>query len=209
MAISASVAMVPAGPIPVAAPCQAQITISNSAVNTVVDLLQIVPSISASAESGFQSAMPTAPGALPLALPSVPGASAAVAAHYTGTITGTATPVTLTADTAGAAGNSISLTGDGTSMISDLVTAWNGAHPSNTVSVTAGDDTQIPDNGAVASLSGGVDSVSGSVVVNYPVNFNGGSGGTYSVGAIIYDASGGVAAATPATITVVGNNQEA
>lgn len=209
MALSASVAMVLSGPVPVAQPCQAQITISNSSVGTNVSLSQIVPFVASSSESGYQSAMPVAPGSQPLPLPVVPGASAAVAAHYTGTIAGTATPVTLTAVTPGTGGNSIVITGDGTSMISALITAWNGAHPSNQVTLSSGDGTQIPSNGAMAALSGGVNSVSGSVVVNYPVTFNGGAGGSYSVGATIYDVSGGVTAASPATIVVTGYNQYA
>ncbi len=208
MAITAVVTLNPAGPIPVAAPCQALITISNSSLSEV-SFSQIIPQITASSEAGYESAMPVAAGSLPVPLPIVPAASAAIAAHFTGTITGTATPVTLTAVTAGTAGNSISLTGDGTSTISQLITAWNIAHPSNTVALTSGDGSQIPDLAAVASLSGGVNLGPGSTNVTYPITFNGGAGGIYSVGAIIYDTSGGVTAATPATITVVGNNQYA
>lgn len=79
----------------------------------------------------------------------------AVAATYTGTMTGTATPITLTAATAGTGGNSIELTGDGTSTINLLISAWNTANPSNEVSLTSGDGTQIPSNGATAQLANG------------------------------------------------------
>src|SRR5690606_40871944 len=45
----------------------------------------------------------------------------AVAASFTGQVAGMTTDVTLTADEAGAAGNSISLTGDGSTYIDDLI----------------------------------------------------------------------------------------
>lgn len=82
----------------------------------------------------------------------------AVAASYTGTPTGCATPVTIDADVAGTAGN-VTLTGDGASTIAQLITAWNAANPTNTLTVSAGDDSQTPDNLAPIALSGGIDAV--------------------------------------------------
>lgn len=81
--------------------------------------------------------------------------SVAQAANYTGQIAGMTTPITLTADVAGTAGNSISLVADGTSSISALITAWNTANPGNTVTLTSGDGTQIPTSGTI-TLSGGL-----------------------------------------------------
>jgi hypothetical protein len=82
----------------------------------------------------------------------------AVAASFTGQVAGMTTNITLTADHAGVAGNSIMLTGDGTSSITTLVAAWNTANPSNTVSLTSGDGTQIPSVGAMITLAGGINS---------------------------------------------------
>jgi hypothetical protein len=76
-------------------------------------------------------------------------------ASYTGTPTGTTLPITLTANNIGAAGNSIVLTGDGTSTISGLVAAWNAANPGDQVTETAGLGTQTPAIGATMALSGG------------------------------------------------------
>jgi hypothetical protein len=63
-------------------------------------------------------------------------------------------PVTVTADNLGSAGNSVVLPGDGTSSINLLISNWNTANPSNTVSLTAGNGTQVPDAGTHASYSG-------------------------------------------------------
>jgi hypothetical protein len=51
---------------------------------------------------------------------------------------------------------------------------------------------------------------SGTLSLTFPVVFNSTSGlGTISVGALIYGSDGELIAATPATITIVGVNQEA
>ena len=51
---------------------------------------------------------------------------------------------------------------------------------------------------------------SGTLSLTFPVVFNSTSGlGTISVGALIYGSDGELIAATPATINIVGNNQEA
>lgn len=77
-----------------------------------------------------------------------------VAASYTGTPTGCATPVTIDADTAGSAGN-VTLTGDGVKDIATLISDWNTANPTNTLTLSAGVGTQVPNNGATIVLSGG------------------------------------------------------
>jgi hypothetical protein len=76
-------------------------------------------------------------------------------ASYTGTPAGTTLPITLTANTIGAVGNSIALTGDGVSTVAQLIVAWNTANPGNMVTQTAGIGTQIPNNGVAIDLSGG------------------------------------------------------
>jgi hypothetical protein len=79
-------------------------------------------------------------------------------ASFSGVIAGTATSVTLTANTQGAAGNNIALTFTGTNTISQAITAWNSSNPSNMVNLTIGDGTQIPTIGTI-SLTGGTDTV--------------------------------------------------
>ena len=51
---------------------------------------------------------------------------------------------------------------------------------------------------------------SGTRNLTFPVVFNAGSGlGTISISALVYGSDGELIEATPATITIVGNNQEA
>ena len=80
-------------------------------------------------------------------------------ATYTGQVSGMTTDITLTADVIGVGGNIISLLGDGIKTVAVLVLDWNTANPANTVTVTAGDDTQIPDNGFYMTLDDGVDTI--------------------------------------------------
>lgn len=69
--------------------------------------------------------------------------SPAVAAHYTGTPAGASTPVTITANTAGTAGN-VTLVADSVKTIAVLISDWNTAHPSNQLTLTSGVGTQVP-----------------------------------------------------------------
>lgn len=96
----------------------------------------------------------------PVAVFSAPAPVTGVAASFTGQVAGMTTNVTLTAQNTGVAGNSILLTGDGTSTVAQLAIAWNSANPSNQVLQTSGDFTQIPDLAAGIQLSGGVTAVS-------------------------------------------------
>jgi hypothetical protein len=77
-------------------------------------------------------------------------------ARYAGKASGMATKVIIVADNVGAAGNSISLSFNGTDTIETVLAAWNAANTSNTASLVAGDETQIPSNGQTITLSGGV-----------------------------------------------------
>ncbi len=77
-------------------------------------------------------------------------------AFFTGTISGTATPVTITADHPGAAGNSVALIFNGSNSVSDAINTWNLANPSDQVSLTSGNGTQIPSPQTV-NLSDGID----------------------------------------------------
>jgi hypothetical protein len=53
-------------------------------------------------------------------------------------------------------------------------------------------------------------SPSGSLVLTFPVIFNSGTGlSTNTVGCLIYGSDGSLTSATPATISIVGNNQYA
>jgi len=80
--------------------------------------------------------------------------STSTPASFTGAITGMTTSVTITATNIGVSGNSVVLTADGTSSINALIAAWNTANPSNTISLTLGNGTQIPAAGTFAMYSG-------------------------------------------------------
>lgn len=95
-----------------------------------------------------------------------------VTASFTGQVDGMTTDVTIIADTPGTPGNTITLTGDGLSDISSLLSAWNIANPSNTATVTDGDDSQIPDNLAIIQLSGGSNGTPGQFSVVLSDVFN-------------------------------------
>lgn len=76
-------------------------------------------------------------------------------ASFNGQVAGMTTNILITAVTGGTGGNSVVLTGDGTSSITTLIAAWNTANPSNTIALTYGDGTQIPSSGATITLTGG------------------------------------------------------
>jgi hypothetical protein len=81
--------------------------------------------------------------------------------------------------------------------------AWSSPEPSvqSPVSVQLG-RCIIPMNSPVPA--------GGSLTLTFPVAFNSGSGlGTISISALVYGADGELIEATPATITIVGNNQYA
>ena len=78
------------------------------------------------------------------------GSATANAASFTGSQGGTS--VTVTANNTGYAGN-VQITVDGTETLSAAINAWNTANPSNTVSLTSGDGTQVFT--APITLSGG------------------------------------------------------
>lgn len=82
------------------------------------------------------------------------------AASYTGTPAGASTPVTITADNGGTAGN-VTLTGDGVKDIATLISDWNTANPTNTLTLTSGIGTQVPNNGATMILTGGANGKDG------------------------------------------------
>jgi len=88
----------------------------------------------------------------------------AVAASYTG-IGDNETfseEVTIIANTAGTAGNSITLTFDGVDDVDTVLAAWNAANPSNQATLDSGDGGQVPDDGDSLQLSGGIASTAGS-----------------------------------------------
>lgn len=68
-------------------------------------------------------------------------------------------PYTFTADNAGAAGNSISLTFNHGDLIQDIVDAWNTANPGNTVTVTEGNNGYYAIFNGVFNLTGGAANV--------------------------------------------------
>jgi hypothetical protein len=87
----------------------------------------------------------------------------AIAASYTG-IGDSETfseEVTITANTAGTAGNSITLAFDGVDDVDTVLAAWNSANSSNQATLDSGDGGQVPDDGDSLTLSGGVAAIAG------------------------------------------------
>jgi microcystin-dependent protein len=78
-------------------------------------------------------------------------------ATYTGTIAGTATPVTISANNTGSTGNTVVLNFDGSTTIAGAIAAWNTANPTNLITLTTGDGTQIPSAAAQVQLTGAGD----------------------------------------------------
>lgn len=76
-------------------------------------------------------------------------------ANFVGQVAGMTSSVTIQADNAGTAGNSISLSFDGSTSITAEIAAWNTANPSNTASLLSGSGAQIPNNLQTINLSGG------------------------------------------------------
>lgn len=85
----------------------------------------------------------------------VPAVSA-INASYSGVPSGCNTSITISADVGGAAGNAL-LPANGVKTIAQLISDWNTTNPSNTLTLTSGDDTQVPT--AAIMLSGGVDTI--------------------------------------------------
>lgn len=96
----------------------------------------------------------------PIVTYSSPASASAQPAQFVGIASGVATSVTIVALTPGTAGN-VSLTGDGTSSLNQLIVAWNSANPSNQLQLQLGDDTQILDLDEEITLTGGTDAVVG------------------------------------------------
>lgn len=93
---------------------------------------------------------------------STPGTTAI----YSSFTSGMTTVVTIEADNVGTVGNAL-LTGDGVSDVDTLIADWNLANPSNTLTLTSGDGSQIPDLGATMQLVGGTDPSSGAIATDY------------------------------------------
>jgi hypothetical protein len=87
----------------------------------------------------------------------------AVAASYTGIGDNESfsDAVTITANTAGTGGNSITLSFDGVDDVDTVLAAWNAANPSNQATLDSGDGGQVPDDGDSLQLSGGVAAIAG------------------------------------------------
>ena len=82
--------------------------------------------------------------------------AAGIKASYNDQVAGMSTNVFIRANTAGTAGNSITLTFDGVDDIDTVLAAWNAANTSNTADLVSGDGAQVPDNLEEITLSGGV-----------------------------------------------------
>jgi hypothetical protein len=82
--------------------------------------------------------------------------AAGVKASSSVQVEGMSTRVLVRANAAGTAGNSITLTFNGSQSIINRLSAWNSANPSNQATLIWGDGSQIPENGEGFTLSGGV-----------------------------------------------------
>jgi len=89
----------------------------------------------------------------------VAGDASAVAATFSGAVAGVTGTVTLTANVAGTAGNSILLTGDGSTTLTALVSAWNAANVGNQVTLGTANGANTPNNAVAMQLAGGAASV--------------------------------------------------
>jgi len=87
--------------------------------------------------------------------PATPG----VYATYSGTPAGCSTSILVTADVIGIEGNGNFIKGDGVSDIDTNIATWNSSNPTNTISLTSGDGSQIQDNKTTVELSGGVEAI--------------------------------------------------
>jgi hypothetical protein len=110
--------------------------------------------------------------------------AAGTKASFFGIVGGTTGSVWIIADTAGTAGNSITLSFDGTDNITTVLDAWNSANPSNTAAFSGygGDTEQVPNNGETITLSGGTNAGSDSIAYDTTPRFDslivgGGQGG--------------------------------
>lgn len=103
-------------------------------------------------------------------------------AIFVGTVAGMTTPVTIQADNAGTAGNSITLSFNGSSDIDTVLAAWNSANPSNLASVVFGDTAQVPNNGTSITLSQGTAAGSDAISAPHFTNFSVGDGKTINLG---------------------------
>ena len=81
--------------------------------------------------------------------------AAGTKAQFSGVIAGTGDNYLIQADNIGTAGNSITLSFNGTNDVSTVLAAWNSANPSNQATVIAGDGALLPNNGTSITLSGG------------------------------------------------------
>jgi PKD repeat protein len=77
------------------------------------------------------------------------------AATFNGTVVGMNDDVSIRADTAGPAGNNITLAFNGEDDIATGLALWNSENPSNKASLTYGTGSQKPAKGQTISLSGG------------------------------------------------------
>jgi hypothetical protein len=77
-------------------------------------------------------------------------------AYFTGTISGTSTSVSLSANWPGVSGNSIALSFTGTNTVTAAIATWNGSNPNNEITLTGGDGTQTPTAQNI-TLAGGLD----------------------------------------------------
>ena len=82
--------------------------------------------------------------------------AAGTKAQYSGQVAGITKNVLIRATTAGTAGNSITLTFDGSDDIDTVLAAWNAANTSNTAELVSDGGAQVPDNGEEMTLSGGL-----------------------------------------------------
>jgi hypothetical protein len=91
-------------------------------------------------------------------------------AAFSGTISGTSTTVSITANNPGPAGNSIALVFTGLNSVSSAILIWNTANPGNQATLTSGDGTQIPSAQTVTLANGSLSETDYLALLKLPAN---------------------------------------
>lgn len=96
-----------------------------------------------------------------------------IAASFDAAVSGVTGNVELSADITGTIGNSILLSGDGAKTLNTLVSDWNTANPSNTVTLDSANGTDVPAGATSMQLAGGLQKLPPDGTPSYIVSHGG------------------------------------
>lgn len=113
------------------------------------------PTNKASLKSGDGNQVPSNNARISLSGGGLKTNTGVTSASFSGTPSGTTSPVRITAVRPGAASNGIKLKFNGEDSIDETISKWNNSNPSNKITLASGDGTQIPNNSEEILLSGG------------------------------------------------------